>query len=115
MVLVFKQIPRDEAGYRFIYVLDFLDMKFSISEHRISNRIKIYAGWRQDDGSYTNLDYRQAYNQWAYRKVEETSREKVNKEIENILKYIQSLYAFDSLEYVVHEHMNLIIEQWLAD
>jgi hypothetical protein len=116
-VLVFKQIPRDDKGHKFLYTLDFLDMKFTIAEHRLKNEIKIFAGFRQDDGSFAHLqDYKQKW--WwqlaePLRKKEPSSQDKVQMYVEDIKQYIYSLYGFKRIDVEIHEHMNMLIEQWL--
>jgi hypothetical protein len=117
-VLVFKQVPRGTEGNRFLYTLDFLDMKFTIAEHKKNNELKIFAGFKQDDGSFTHLEDFKPKPWWELnplRKQEFSSKEKVDEQIKHIAYYIQQLYGFKEVETQVHEHMNLLIEEWLSE
>jgi hypothetical protein len=117
-LLVFKQVPRGSDGDRFLYTLDFLDMKFTIAEHKTLNELKIFAGFKQDDGSIVHLEdfkARRWYELTELRKKEPSSKDKVDLQIKHIANYIKQLYGFKEVETTIHEHMNMLIEQWLSE
>jgi hypothetical protein len=116
-LLVFKQVPRSEDGNKFLYTLDFLDMKFTIAEHRVKNSIKVFAGFKQDDGSMSHLvDFR--VKEWwelTHIRGEINSKAKVELMVRHIAHYIQQLYGFKEVDTAIHEHMNMLIEEWLSE
>ena len=118
MLLTFKKITKCDKGTRFLYVLDYLDMKFTVSENRARKHIKVFAGWKRDSNDMIHIDdfIKQKYSLLPKRVTRDrpTFEESVTQEFRAICNYIEQLYGVP-VEYIVEDHMNILIEQWLEE
>lgn len=114
MKFLFKKTPKDAVDF---YVLDFLDMKFTITLHREDKTFKTFAGFRSESGQFVPMhDYKNPWRYSFFRRPDgsvASIEEQLDSHMLYMVNYIMGLYTFDTVEIVVEDLANMLLEQWL--